>query len=99
MTTEDKLDAILSRLARIERELARVTTPVSQVTVDQVMERLPSLGRSAVDKLLRRAFSDARPLGQRRPGVTRLAFSDEVDVYIREGLAGLRRFRREAGRG
>jgi hypothetical protein len=94
---DDRLAEICLRLTRIERELARVAAPVEKLTPDEVCGVLKK-GPDAVDKLLRRHFSDARPENERRPGCRRLAFSDEVRVYALEGLAGLRRYRREAGR-
>lgn len=81
---------------RIEKQLQRLSQPVDLLTAKQVAQRL-AISTDAAKSKLATIFTDTRDVPSQ--GVERRAYSDEVTVYIAEGLRGLRRFQRETGRG
>lgn len=87
---------LLRRQERIEKQLQRLSQPVDLLTAKQVAQRLAITVDAAKGKLAT-IFTDTRDFPSQ--GVERRAFSDEVTVYVAEGLKGLRRFQRETGRG
>lgn len=89
---------LLRRQERIERQLQRISQPVDLLTAAQVGKRLSIDERAAAAKMVR-IFTDTREPHERSQGHKRHAYSDEVDVFLAEGIKGLRRFQRETGRG
>lgn len=88
---------LLRRMDGVEQAVRTIAVPATLLTIKQAAERLGKSERAA-DEFTRRHFTDTRPSHDRRPGVRRLVYGDEVDAYVRGGVPGLRKFRRLNGR-